>query len=480
MSVRRTAHEARDLRSVDGLARALAEAVASDTVVEVVLRHAVRVLEADIAWLVSSDEGSVWISDGERTWTGPQHEHDRLLLIRTADGEVHGDVLPDTVVRGMSRLVAARPTGDGGFLLVAGRNGGKPFTTAEQDSFGRIALHAGIALENLRLVSRLRSELVANAHLATHDPLTGLPNRVRFHSEVAAAIGADNCAAVLLIDLDRFKEVNDTLGHHNGDIVLEEVGRRVASRLDEGDLVARLGGDEFAVLLRGRERLDAEIEKVGKAIQHEMERPFLVAELLVDVGASIGIAIPADNGDDPADLLRRADVAMYSAKHTHQGVVFYTNGLDHYSPHRLALVPRFRSAIEHGELMLYFQPQVELETGRVMGVETLLRWPLAGKGFISPDEFIPIAERTDLIGPLTRLLLFEAVEQCARWRDARVGSPHVGQPLGPQPRRAGPRQSHPHAARSRRPAPRAPVRGGHRDGGHASARALRAAADRAA
>jgi diguanylate cyclase (GGDEF)-like protein len=230
---------------------------------------------------------------------------------------------------------------------------------------------------------------------------------------------------VLLIDLDRFKEVNDTLGHHNGDLLLIEVGERLTNLLGGGHHLARLGGDEFAVMLRhGGEGGDS-VDDIAARIRVDLERPFQIAEVEIDVGASVGVARPGGcddaNADDETDgvaaLLRQADVAMYASKEQRSGVTLYQPGLDHYSRQRLELVPRFRAALERSELRLHFQPKIDLGSGEVTGAEALVRWPTQD-GFIPPDEFIPIAEHTGLIRPLTRWVISEALRESRVWRDA--------------------------------------------------------------
>ncbi len=414
--MRRSQQQTRDLVSLDEFARSIGQAVADDEVIGVLLAQTRQVLDAEQAWLVDRGSRCVHLYDGETLWQDDRLSvPDQRLLEMTRGGRVVNGSQAD-LLRGMEHLLAAQPTtsGDGEFLLAVGRRAGREFRPDDELAFGRLVLHAGVALQNHQLVHRLRAESEANHYLANHDALTGLPSRSRFNQDLSGALLEGQCAAVLLLDLDRFKEVNDTLGHHNGDVVLEEVGRRITDRLDPTDLVSRLGGDEFAVLLTG-ERTEDEVYELARGIEVDLKRPFLVADLLVDVGASIGIALPARGESVPDDLMRRADVAMYAAKSAHEGVKFYTVGLDHYSPQRLALVPRFRSAIEQNELHLYFQPQIDLATGEVTGAETLLRWPQPGEGFVPPGEFIPMAERTDLIGPLTRLVITESIVQCAEW-----------------------------------------------------------------
>jgi len=252
--------------------------------------------------------------------------------------------------------------------------------------------------------------------LATHDPLTGLPNRTLFHERLDERIADGESVAVLLIDLDCFKEVNDTLGHALGDEVLVEIGRRLRPLLPEPDLVARLGGDEFAVLLRvadeehARQRVDEILDTI--------RQPFDTAGLVFDVDASIGIAMADGSALTAEDLMRRADVAMYTAKEDHLSHAVYRAERDHYSPERLELAGRLRRAISDGELVLHYQPQVDLVTGRPVGVEALLRWNHPERGLIPPDEFIPVAERTELIRPLTAFVFSAAITQAAVWHRA--------------------------------------------------------------
>jgi diguanylate cyclase (GGDEF)-like protein len=225
---------------------------------------------------------------------------------------------------------------------------------------------------------------------------------------------------VLLLDLDRFKEVNDTLGHHNGDLLLQQVGSRLRGTLRRGDVVARLGGDEFAVLLPDIEGDQAAVQ-VGRGIVELLEQPFLIGDMSIDVGASIGIAVSPRDGDDPDTLVRRADVAMYTAKAEQSGVETYRPERDGYSPGRLTLVSELRHAVQEGTLAVHYQPQVDLTDGSVVGVEALVRWPHPTRGMVQPDDFISIAEHTGLIHPLTRFVLDEALASSRRWR--REGHP---------------------------------------------------------
>ena len=256
---------------------------------------------------------------------------------------------------------------------------------------------------------------------ALTDALTGLPNRTLLHDRTGQAIRqADRelvPTALLLIDLDRFKEVNDTLGHHFGDQLLVQVGQRLQAALRQVDTVARLGGDEFAVLLPRIETREGAVT-VARKLQAALEEPFPLEGLTVDVEASIGVALYPDHASDPEELLQRADIAMYTAKETHAGFAAFDPQQDQHSPRRLALLGELRRALEQHQLLLHYQPKVNAHTGQMLGVEALVRWQHPEQGLIPPDEFIPLAERTGLITPLTHYVLDEALRQCRQWHDA--------------------------------------------------------------
>jgi diguanylate cyclase (GGDEF)-like protein len=224
-------------------------------------------------------------------------------------------------------------------------------------------------------------------------------------------------AALLLIDLDRFKEVNDTLGHHHGDQLLIQVGERLRGSLREVDTVARLGGDEFAVLLPRIQTAEGAVAVASK-LQAAFDEPFRLDDLALEVETSIGVALYPEHGSDPDELLQRADIAMYVAKDTHAGFVLFDPSLDQHSPRRLALLGELRRAIDNQQLVLHYQPKVDAHTGQLLGVEALVRWQHPERGLLPPNDFIPLAERTGLIGPLTHYVLDAALHQCREWRQA--------------------------------------------------------------
>ncbi len=258
---------------------------------------------------------------------------------------------------------------------------------------------------------------------ASHDTLTELPNRTTLLEYLEQAISGvgqtqrDSQVALLTMDLNSFKEINDTFGHHHGDMLLQQLGMRLRNVVTENDTVARLGGDEFALLLPDSD--STRVERMIAAIDAILEEPFVIEDLPLQVQASTGVALYPTHGSDALTLLRHADVAMYTAKHAHLGHMLYDPAQDTYSPRRLALMGALRKAIANSELKLYYQPKVEISTGKVQSVEALVRWQHPEFGFIPPDQFIPLAEQTGLIIPLTLWVLETAARQCSDW--LRVG-----------------------------------------------------------
>ena len=275
----------------------------------------------------------------------------------------------------------------------------------------------------LAAVYTIGRQAVMSEHQALHDSLTGLPNRALFRDRVAQAIRVarrDNLSvAVMIMDLDRFKEVNDTLGHLNGDLLLQKIGPCLRAALRDIDTVARLGGDEFGVLLPEVSDPVSALH-VAEKLQDALNEPFVVQDLTLQTRMSIGIAFFPEHGDDVDSLIQKADVAMYIAKREGNGTghEVYAAELDRHSASRLAMVAELRAAIEQNkDLELYYQPKVELKTGRVVGVEALVRWNHPRLGLTLPDHFIRLAELTGLIRPLTLLLLDEALHQSKIWRE---------------------------------------------------------------
>jgi len=272
----------------------------------------------------------------------------------------------------------------------------------------------------------LAAKQAENEHQALHDSLTGMPNRMLFQHRLVDAIDearrAGGKLAVMLLDLDHFKEINDTLGHHFGDLLLQEIGPRLSSVLREGDLMARLGGDEFGVVLPELPDDRTAIRIVERLIE-ELEHPVTVEGLALDVSGSVGIALFPAQANDAEALLRRADVAMYAAKEAGGGYELYHEDLDRHNPQRLTLIGQVRPALESGEFTLFYQPKVRLSDGRVAGAEALIRWQHPSLGLVPPDEFIPLVEKTVLLRPLTHFVVETALKQWREWADMGIRLP---------------------------------------------------------
>ncbi len=253
-----------------------------------------------------------------------------------------------------------------------------------------------------------------NEHAARHDSLTGLPNRTAFHETITEAIQDEHVpAAVLLMDLDRFKEVNDTLGHRYGDLLLVQVAQRFKDVIAGQGQIARLGGDEFAVISPASDRQDA--VALAHRIADALSQPFELEEMVVDVQASVGIALFPEHGHGVEVLLQKADVAMYRAKETRSSVALYDERHDHHSPAKLALTAELRTAVDSEEIVLWYQPELDLRTREVMAVEALVRWDHPRLGVLPPSSFVRMAEATNLIKPLTQRVMEVALLQVADW-----------------------------------------------------------------
>ncbi|MGZ5036847.1 MAG: putative bifunctional diguanylate cyclase/phosphodiesterase [Usitatibacter sp.] len=280
-----------------------------------------------------------------------------------------------------------------------------------KDEIGQLAVSFNHMLDGI--VSREKEIL----RLAYEDGLTGLPNRAMFNEQLGQAVRLAErgtaSLAVLLLDMDRFKAINDTLGHPTGDMALREVGMRVRKALRSADIVARLGGDEFGVLLATGDSDNAKV--VAEKIHKALEEPLVIDGQTMDMAASIGIARYPEHGDDPSALLRAADVAMYQAKRAKSRYAIYDPSDDVRRQEFLTLLGELRRAVEAGELVLHYQPKMNLAENRVTSAEALVRWRHPQRGFIEPAEFIPFAEQTGYIGAITRWVLGRAIDQCGVW-----------------------------------------------------------------
>ena len=256
-------------------------------------------------------------------------------------------------------------------------------------------------------------------HRATHDDLTGIPNRVLFNDRLGEALRLadrqDTSVGLLLLDLDRFKEINDTLGHHQGDLLLEVVADRLSGGVRAVDTVARLGGDEFAVLMPGVGST-ADAAALAQRLLVHLQRPAALDGVVVDVRASIGVAVYPTQGTTSSELMQHADIAMYVAKRGHLGTALYDPESDHHTTERLGLLVEFREALDNDELVLHYQPKVDA-SGVVVGAEALVRWQHPRRGLLPPAEFIPMVEDSDLIQPMTDHVLRAALTHQRQWRE---------------------------------------------------------------
>jgi len=346
-----------------------------------------------------------------------------------APGADRADVLladrrTDETVRTLQRMLDA---GERQHALAA-QEADDTVSTTQRSAAALTAVVSVLALALLllftRMLQRSRSALAVQAEkmraAALTDELTGLGNRSLMALELSKALDRrrdDDEVALVLVDLDRFKEINDTLGHHYGDRLLQLVGPRLTPVLRAEDVVARLGGDEFAVLLPGVTGPE-QAEEVAVRLHRSLLDPFDVDGVALSVEASMGIAVSGFHGVDATILLQRADMAMYAAKRRIGGVRLFEPDMDTHSPERLQLLGELRLALHRRELVLHFQPKVSLPSGRCVGFEALVRWQHPTHGMVPPDSFISLAEGTGLIEPLTRYVLDLALEQCAAWRAA--------------------------------------------------------------
>jgi diguanylate cyclase (GGDEF)-like protein/PAS domain S-box-containing protein len=275
-------------------------------------------------------------------------------------------------------------------------------------------------IATLRDISERKAHTDALEYQALHDALTGLPNRSLFGDRLRQALLAarrnQKMFGVLLLDLDRFKDINDALGHDRGDSLLQEVTARLRGVLRATDTIARLGGDEFAVLTTDAKHPD-DVVATARKILAALEGPFAIADQMVETGASIGVAMYPLHGDDPSTLLRRADVAMYVAKRSGGGYAVYAPEQEAQTLRRSGLAGELRRSIPQGELVLHYQPQVTLATGAIHSVEALVRWNHPREGLMPPDRFIPMAEETGIIHPLTTWVIDSALAQLCKWRE---------------------------------------------------------------
>jgi diguanylate cyclase len=285
-----------------------------------------------------------------------------------------------------------------------------------------LALFASLFPVLRRATRQMDSHLEEFEHQALHDTLTGLPNRALFHDRIELALAearrSAGRAAVLLLDLDRFKEINDTLGHASGDALLVELSLRLGGAMRETDTIARLGGDEFGVVMRvgGPE----DVREAAARIHQVLEQPFEIGGLRLEIGTSIGGVLFPDDALDPDTLVRYADVAMYTAKRNRSGTELYDPEADCTSRDTLSLASELRQALDDGAIVVHYQPKVEVATGRIVGAEALARWIHPERGVVLPESFLPLIEKAGLMSLLTTRVVELAAAQAAEWRSQGI------------------------------------------------------------
>ena len=299
-------------------------------------------------------------------------------------------------------------------------------TADSDDELGESARAFNQVVDAIERLHAVEAELELSRSQARTDELTGLGNRRHFYLAAEAQLHAPRAAsgplALILLDLDRFKEINDTLGHHVGDELLRQLARRLQGALPDASVLARLGGDEFVALLPAATGAPAAMCAAATFLS-VLDQPFALDGLLVPVGASVGIAISPDHGMDRSTLLRHADVAMYRAKAAGGGIEVYANGSDAHGLDRVVLAGELHAALERDELVLHFQPKGDLATGEIRGVEALVRWQHPSLGMLAPDRFIALAEQHGLMRRLTLHVLELAADQQHGWRRAGIELP---------------------------------------------------------
>ncbi|GAC1534675.1 MAG: hypothetical protein NVS3B12_15770 [Acidimicrobiales bacterium] len=305
-------------------------------------------------------------------------------------------------------------------LVIIGDASRRRIWTAEDRAIAeQLAWEGTLVVESARLRAAERSRVASLTHRAFHDPMTGLANRALLMERLGASLASgppEPEVALLLLDLDGFKQINDTLGHHHGDVLLQAVADRICTVTRQNDTVARLGGDEFLVLLESGGTPEAALSVASK-IEECLHAPVVLDGLPLRVTASIGIACSPAHGNEAAALLQHADVAMYEAKRQRQGPVTYDSSTDTATVSHLALYTELHRALQEDELRLHYQPKMDLRTGEMVGVEALVRWAHPQRGLLVPGEFLPVAEATGLIERLTDWVLRAASQQWWTWRE---------------------------------------------------------------
>lgn len=383
----------------------------------------------------SAEDTELLLAELRRGGYDPTYERVQTAdaLSAALDSQPWDIVLADYSMPGFNGARALRLVRDRGldipFLFVSGTIGEDTAVEAMRAGANDYIIKGHLKRLLPAIERELRDAALRSAHkdlqglidrMAYTDPVTDLPNRNQFYDRIAELIDDRSAPpgtfAIFLVNVNRFKDINNTIGFQRGDLLLKQVGSRLRALLPPSELVARLGGDEFAVLLSGAD-VPARVPAMAPKILNGFETPFRIAGLPILVKASLGIAFYPDHGTDPESLLERANVALSESKKSERYVV-YEAGQDHSSSEHISVLSELRDAIEQNHLFLDFQPKVEINTRRVIGVEALVRWQHPIQGVIPPDQFIVPAEQTGLIKPLTQRVLTSALREAAQWRAA--------------------------------------------------------------
>ena len=415
----------RDLEELHGFSGAISSSLRVEEIAGVALDAAISLVRGERGVLqVFGPDGQIEVerSVGRPVLARPAHAGDRLWMpVFAAHGAVGYDTVDERPIAVADRRHSdhlAIPLRDGaglvGLLLLGDRRG-------TDDRFGPDDLSRAARVgEQLTTQLRNASLHAGIEHTATHDSLTGDRNRRSFDEEVTDELVRradephDDVAAVIMLDLDRFKEVNDTFGHHTGDLLLIEFARRIRELLEPGDVFARFGGDEFAIFVRRDDR-DG-LRRLADRIVTRSHEALPLGGYDIVVAVSAGVATVGADDRDSTSVLRRADIAMYAAKSSHAGYEIYRPEIDRRTPERLAILGDLRDALDGAGLEVHYQPKIDLTTAKVVGAEALIRWEHAVRGWINPDDFIAVAEESGLIRQLTDRVLADSIEFAAGLR----------------------------------------------------------------
>ncbi len=424
MQLGRLRQRLRDLEALHGFTRVVGGSLDLDEIAAIALTEVAGVLRASSGFLQVYDEGGAVLrtaTTGSTAIAAPTGRDDprwqAVSVARTAIGfrlDADGVVRIDPRDRCDRIAVPVRDDhGELALLVIGGRLGRTDqFTNHDVVRINTIAEQLAASLRTTRLHAAME-------RIALHDTLTGHSNRAGFEhlvdDELADPRPPGLSAAVLVLDLDQFKEVNDTLGHHVGDQALVEFARRVSKVLAPGDLLARFGGDEFALFVARPD--PGLVRDLADRILTESHAPLELDGFGIVVTVSIGIAMVSDDDSNAAAVLRRADIAMHAAKTHHVGSEIYREEIDRRTPERLSLLGDLREALDHGRIDVHYQPKIDLATSTVIGVEALARWHHPTRGWVPPDDFIAVAEETGLIRQLTDHVLTTAIRDTRSWLD---------------------------------------------------------------